>query len=152
SGSAMVTESAWSALARLLPYVEQEPLYRGIDFSIPYSDPSMTAVSSQRVATFLCPNEINDRGSGTGIGIYPNKHWTLSYAVNSGTWLVFSKSTAQPGNGAFGSTRGFSPQDFSDGMSTTLAASEVKGYMSRVASASCSTTAPAGPPGPGPDQ
>src|SRR4051794_33428060 len=31
SGSAVVTDNAWSALSRILPYVEQENLFRGID-------------------------------------------------------------------------------------------------------------------------
>src|SRR5262249_3678986 len=56
-GSAMVTESAWSALAHILPYIEQGNLYRNINFSIPYSDPSMTAESSKPVAPSACPSE-----------------------------------------------------------------------------------------------
>jgi prepilin-type N-terminal cleavage/methylation domain-containing protein len=88
SGGMMASVSAWSALARILPYVEQESVFRSIDFAVPYSDPSMTVVSAQRVATFICPAEVNDRGSGTGNGNYPNKHWTLNYAVNEGTWLT----------------------------------------------------------------
>src|SRR2546422_4944595 len=37
SGSAVVQTSPWSALSRILPYIEQENLYRGIDFAVPYS-------------------------------------------------------------------------------------------------------------------
>src|SRR5438876_6349070 len=33
SGGAVVQTSPWSALARLLPFVEQENLFRGIDFT-----------------------------------------------------------------------------------------------------------------------
>src|SRR5947209_4987952 len=36
-GSAVVTTNAWSALARLLPYVEQDNLFRAIDFSTSYN-------------------------------------------------------------------------------------------------------------------
>src|SRR3954451_22627888 len=32
TGSAVTTTNAWSAVARILPYVEQEPLFKGIDF------------------------------------------------------------------------------------------------------------------------
>src|SRR5262245_26098633 len=151
-GPSMVTVSAWSALARILPYVEQENLFRHIDFSIPYSDPSMTVVSAQRVATFVCPSEVNDRGSGTGNDGFPNKHWVSNYGVNSGTWLVFKKSTESGGDGAFSSNRGFTALDYPDGLSNTLGLAEVKGYTSRIASASCSTTPPSTLPGPGPDQ
>src|SRR5262245_9857348 len=37
NGSAVVTVDAWSSLARLLPYIEQENLFRGIDFCQIYS-------------------------------------------------------------------------------------------------------------------
>src|SRR5262249_33965916 len=51
NGSAMVQTSPWSAMSRILPYVEQESLYRNIDFSTPYS--SQPGVTSRRVATYL---------------------------------------------------------------------------------------------------
>jgi prepilin-type N-terminal cleavage/methylation domain-containing protein len=152
SGSSMVTVSAWSALARILPYIEQENLFRHIDFSIPYSDPSMTVVSAQRVTTFVCPSELNDRGNGTGNDGFPNKHWILNYAVNTGSWLVFKKSTETGGDGAFSSNRGFTALDYPDGLSNTVGLAEVKAYTSRIASPQCTTTPPAGRPGPGPDQ
>lgn len=152
NGSAMTTESAWSAVARLLPYVEQEALAGRINFSLPYSDPSMTEISARRMNVLVCPSEVNDHGFGIGNAGFPNKHWMLNYAVNSGTWLVFRKSAATPGDGAFGSTKGFKPDDFSDGMSSTLAAAEVKAYTSRIASSSCAATPPSYPPAPGPDQ
>jgi prepilin-type N-terminal cleavage/methylation domain-containing protein len=151
-GPSMVTVSAWSALARILPYIEQENLFRHIDLSIPYADPSMTVVSAQRVATFVCPSEVNDRGNGTGNDGFPNKHWVLNYAVNCGTWLVFKKSTESGGDGAFSSNRGFTALDYPDGLSNTLGLAEVKGYTSRIASPQCNTAPPSALPGPGPDQ
>src|SRR5882724_3031272 len=36
-GVTVTQVSAWSALARILPYVEQENLFRNIDFNTPYS-------------------------------------------------------------------------------------------------------------------
>ena len=64
--------------------------------------PSRHASSSKRVGTYICPSEVNDRGSGTD-PTYGNKHWTLSYAVNEGTWAVLTKKsgTLQGGDGAF---------------------------------------------------
>jgi prepilin-type N-terminal cleavage/methylation domain-containing protein/prepilin-type processing-associated H-X9-DG protein len=131
SGTAVVQTSPWSALSRVLPYVERENLFRGINFAAPYS--TQPAITSRRVATYLCPAEVNDRGSGTD-PVYGNKHWTLSYAVNLGTWAVLTrKATAmQGGDGAFSPNRGFAPRDFTDGLSNTLAAAEVKGYTPRV--------------------
>src|SRR5262249_43110785 len=63
SGSAVVATNAWSALARILPYIEQENLFRNIDFSLGYN--VQVGVSSKRVGTYVCPSEVNDKGSGT---------------------------------------------------------------------------------------
>jgi prepilin-type N-terminal cleavage/methylation domain-containing protein/prepilin-type processing-associated H-X9-DG protein len=129
TGAGVVQISAWSALARLLPFVEQENLFRGIDFTAPYS--TQPAITSKRVATYLCPSEVNDRGSGTDV-TYGNKNWMLNYAVNLGTWRVLTKPAMQGGDGAFSPNRGFRPADFRDGLSNTLALAEVKSYTARV--------------------
>src|SRR5262249_20155434 len=125
NGSAVVQTSPWSALSRILPYIEQENLFRGINFSTPYS--TQPAITSRRVATFLCPDEINDKGSGTD-PLYGNKHWALNYAVNLGTWRVLTNkaTTPQTGDGAFSPNFGLRPPHFTDGMSNTLALAEVK--------------------------
>jgi prepilin-type N-terminal cleavage/methylation domain-containing protein len=145
TGAAVVQTSAWSALSRILPYIEQENLYRGIDFSTPYS--KQPGVTSRRVATFLCPSEVNDRGSGTD-PVYGNKNWTLNYAVNLGTWAVALKTPAglRGGDGAFSINRGFRPADFADGMSNTLALAEVKSYTPRVSGTPTTLTFGAVPP------
>jgi len=146
SGSAVVQTSPWSALSRVLPFVEQENLFRTIDFSTHYS--SQPGVTSRRVATFLCPAEVNDRGSGTD-PVYGNKNWTLSYAVNLGTWAVLTNKRAgmRGGDGAFSPNCGFGPLDFPDGLSNTLAVAEVKGYTPRL-SADVATVTFAAPPAP----
>ncbi len=151
NGSAITVVSGWSAMSRILPFIEQENLHRGINFSIPYSDPTMLAVSSQRVGTFICPSEINDRGNGTGNAIYPNKYWMLNYVGNEGSWLVMKKAGMMGGDGAFSSNRGFRSSDFTDGMSNTIGVSEVKAYTSRIAGVTAMTTPPVAP-GAGPDQ
>ncbi|MFO0968998.1 MAG: DUF1559 domain-containing protein [Gemmataceae bacterium] len=145
-GATVTQVSPWSALSRILPYIEQESLFRAIDFSLPYS--AQPGISSKRVATFLCPSEINDRGSGTDL-VYGNKNWTLNYAVNLGTWGVATKSGAglQGGDGAFSINIGFSPFAFTDGMSNTLGLSEVKAYTNKVgASPNTARFAPPPPP------
>lgn len=131
NGSAMVQVSPWSAISRILPFIEQENLSRGIDFRVSYS--TQPGISSKRIGTYLCPDEVNDRGSGTD-PIYGNKHWTLNYAVNSGTWAVLTgKGTGMLySDGAFSPSQGYAPRDFRDGMSSTLALTEVKGYTVRL--------------------
>ncbi len=131
NGAAVVQTSAWSALSRILPYIEQENLFRNIDFTTPYS--TQPGITSKRVATFICPSEINDNGSGSD-PTYGNKHWTLNYVVNLGTWNVFTAHTSamQAGDGAFRPNFGYRPANFTDGMSNTLAMAEVKSYTNKV--------------------
>jgi len=147
NGAAVTQLSPWSALARILPYVEQDNLYRGIDFSVGYN--TQPGISSKRVALFVCPSEVNDKGSGTD-PVHGNKHWMVDYAVNMGTWAVLLKkpSGLVDGDGAFSSTRGFAPSNFGDGMSNTLAMAEVKAYTNRVSGGSSSATFPSTLPPP----
>src|SRR5437667_12843175 len=57
NGAAVTQVSAWSAISRILPFIEQDTIYRGIDFSTPYS--GQPAVTSKRIALFVCPSDIN---------------------------------------------------------------------------------------------
>ncbi|MBI1830190.1 MAG: DUF1559 domain-containing protein [Planctomycetes bacterium] len=129
NGASVTQISHWSAISRILPYLEQDNLYRNINFATPYS--TQPAVTSQRVAVLVCPSDPNDRGSGSD-PTFGNKHWMLNYAVNLGTWSVLTKPTLAGGDGAFGPNRSLRPADFADGMSNTLAMSEVKAYTNRV--------------------
>ncbi len=144
NGSAVMQTSAWSAIARILPYIEQGNLYQNINFSVPYS--AQPAITSMRVATFLCPSEISDRGSGTD-PVYGNKNWTLNYAVNLGTWRVLTNKATrmQTGDGAFCPNIGYRPANFTDGLSKTLAMAEVKAYTTRLSGSTNTITFSAAP-------
>jgi prepilin-type N-terminal cleavage/methylation domain-containing protein len=134
NGSGVTTTNAWSALARILPQIEQENLFRTIDFATSYN--AQPGVSSKRVATFLCPSEVNDRGHGTD-PVYGNKHWPVSYATNQGTWPVLTAKASgmRTWDGAFGPNRRGRPAEFTDGMSNTIAAAEVKAFTHRLSGA-----------------
>lgn len=133
NGTAVTQVSPWSALARILPYIEQESLYRNINFSISYSQVPNDAVASQRVTLFICPADPVDKGTGTN-ATYGNATWTVNYGVNYGTWPVLTNKTTtmQGGNGAFAPDMGLKPVHFTDGMSNTLAMAEVKACTNRV--------------------
>jgi hypothetical protein len=92
----------------ILPYLEQAPLAGGlnINIAVPFlsNDPSSWTVGRTRVATFLCPSDVNnDKRSEDGYGYRPS-----SYAWNSGTWIalsrswdgLFGRSSAIPGKAA----------------------------------------------------
>jgi prepilin-type processing-associated H-X9-DG protein len=146
NGAAVTTTNAWSGMARLLPYMEEENLFRGINFSVSYS--SQIHVSSKRISVYVCPSELNDKPNGTD-PTYGNKHWPISYGLNSGTWgvLSFKSTRMQTGDGAFGPNKGRRPAEFTDGMSKTLACAEVKAFTNRISGAANTTTFPT-PPAP----
>ena len=67
--------SGWSAHARLLPFVEQSPLFNALNFAFgnrvpygsPWGDPARTEVNTTvtltRITTFLCPSSIAPTGN-----------------------------------------------------------------------------------------
>ncbi len=120
-------DGAWSAQTRLLAYLEQGTLFKQIDFRQHYSgQPNVIRV---RIATYLCPSEVNDHQSlEDGLDQYP-----LNYAVNEGPWLVYDPSRPTLGNtGAFGPNARYAIARFTDGTSSTLMMSEVKAFQAIV--------------------
>ena len=114
----------FSPQARILPYIEQGNLQNLIDFSRPYGD--QPDVSKNRVATFLCPSDVNDRLTDNG------KHWSFTYAANSGVWFIWDAGTHEIGNGPFGQNSKIATRDFIDGTSNSLMMSEVKAFQEYV--------------------
>jgi hypothetical protein len=122
------TKGNWSLQAALLPFLERGDIYRDIDFNQSCSAiklPDGTPLATLRVATYLCPAEPNDRVRYTN-GLpttYP-----LSYGNNVGVWFVYDAPTNRGGDGAFYPYSWLRASAFDDGLSTTLAFSEVKTF------------------------
>lgn len=115
----------WSGQARLLPYLEQAALYNNVDWSAGNEFTSNPQAARTRVAIFLCPSEINDRARITPTLV----HYPLNYCFNEGTWFIYDPASGAVGDGAFHPNQAFRAADFADGMSSTLAAAEVKAYQ-----------------------
>ncbi len=113
---------SWSIQARLLPYIEQDNLYRMIDFTQPYS--AQPQVTAKQVPIYLCPSEPKTLPRQDG----QLTHIPVSYAANAGTWLIYDPRTGQHGDGAFAVNARLGIADFTDGLSNTVAFSEVKTY------------------------
>src|SRR5882672_9628126 len=47
----------WSFFAFMLPYVEQDTLYRSIRFDLPLTDPANDAARRTLVKTYVCPSD-----------------------------------------------------------------------------------------------
>lgn len=119
----------WCQQARLLPYVEGANIYNRINFSMDYNQtiPEFpNGIKTMRVPILLCPSEPNDRMRLTAAGI--PEHYPLNYSMNLGTWRGYDPNNGQAGDGAFGVNSRTSAADFTDGLSNTLAYSEVKAY------------------------
>ena len=116
------TADSFSVHARLLPQLEQANLQELIDFDISYG--SQPSVTQFRVPVYLCPSDVNDRARPDGA----LTHYPVSYGFNNGSWMVFSPATGRGGDGAVAPNGRIRDADFSDGMSNTLAASEVKAF------------------------
>ncbi len=117
---------AWSIHARLLPFLEQSNVQHQIDFDLPYTAPVNAPVAIMRIAPYLCPSEVNDtvrlRPDGTP------RDYPSSYGFNQGTWLIYNPTTRAGGDGSFFPNSTARPSSFTDGLSNTLAAVDVKAY------------------------
>lgn len=126
----------WSGQSFLLPYVEGDTVYKRINFSVGYHHPDNKSllppngVAATRVPVLLCPSEFEDKvrvNSSTGLP----EHYPLNYALNVGEYLIYNPITKQVGGGAFAPNARHTTAHFVDGLSNTLAMSEVKAYTPR---------------------
>jgi prepilin-type N-terminal cleavage/methylation domain-containing protein/prepilin-type processing-associated H-X9-DG protein len=136
--AAVKSGDAWSHFTRILPYIEQGNTFNQVDFTLAAN--VQDSVTRQRIPTFLCPSEIKDElkpaTSTTGPGAI--NRWPANYAANVGTWLAWNPATGSGGDGAITYTSitngGNTIASFTDGLSNTIAYSEVKAYTWNVKS------------------
>jgi prepilin-type N-terminal cleavage/methylation domain-containing protein/prepilin-type processing-associated H-X9-DG protein len=110
---------------QLLPYIEQDNIYKLVDLNKgPFDDANLPA-TRQRPTIFLCPSE-TQRGESTPMG------WT-NYHANCGTWVhargwdgVFGPNYVAGVEGTtFGPLGDIGPAHIKDGLSNTAAFAEV---------------------------
>ncbi len=108
-----------SAHARLLPGMDQAPLFNRIDFNVDHNHPNNDIPRMTQLPAFLCPSNV-DALPGS-LGGRNNYYW------NAGNGIVMYDSgmTGQaPANGIIYHTRRFRFNDVTDGLSNTAALSE----------------------------
>jgi prepilin-type N-terminal cleavage/methylation domain-containing protein/prepilin-type processing-associated H-X9-DG protein len=127
SGTTVAWTNGWSVQMRILPAIGQGPSFNALNFSVAYQQHENTTVTSQVIATFLCPSEANQQ---------PTSHQTFgnvgvnNYGWCMGDWFVWgSFGATQPNRSAFGPNQSRTWADFRDGLSQTLLLSEVKSYQ-----------------------
>jgi len=136
TGTSTTNDSAnavWSAQARLMPFMEELTIGTeiGRQLTVPYSTAKLSSgalISGIRIPALLCPSESNTqlRMKADGTPEYA----PLNYAVNLGTWNVFTPPRGPGGDGAFFPNSSLKAGQFGDGLSKTIALAEVKTYTS----------------------
>ncbi|WP_372721306.1 DUF1559 domain-containing protein [Novipirellula sp.] len=125
------TGDGWSTQARILPYIEAISLASAIDFGAGYGGATLQVdgvavpISSYRVPTYLCPSEPNDTQR---MGTSGPEHYPLNYGYNGGVWFTYNPNDNSIGDGSFAANRYLKFRDCLDGLSNTLAFSEVKAW------------------------
>ena len=110
----------YAAHVRILPYLEQAPLYSSVNFSVDYNweiaYPANRTAYQTTVATFLCVSD------AAGL---PAAH-ANNYYGNVGVGPTYATSAESPdsGNGFYLKLSAIDPSWFSDGLSHTVAYSE----------------------------
>jgi prepilin-type N-terminal cleavage/methylation domain-containing protein/prepilin-type processing-associated H-X9-DG protein len=131
-GSTLGTNNgSWSIHARLLPFLEGGNAYHQVDLSLPWDDPTnrATNVPTMLVDVYNCPSEANDF-----LRTNNGSPWTHSqnYGFNFGTWLAYDPVGNGRPDGAFFVNSNLPTARFTDGLSKTLAAAEVKAFTSYI--------------------
>jgi prepilin-type N-terminal cleavage/methylation domain-containing protein/prepilin-type processing-associated H-X9-DG protein len=119
--------TSWGITARLAPYMELGPLYNSMNFTIKYSDPPNTTVSYTTIGLLICPSERRPEPSvnpakGESFGV-SNYGWCV------GDWYVFGGVSAPLNRSAFAVNTSRKLSAFSDGLTNTIVAAEVKTYQ-----------------------
>jgi prepilin-type N-terminal cleavage/methylation domain-containing protein/prepilin-type processing-associated H-X9-DG protein len=114
--------TSWGPQARILPYIEQDNVYRLIDFTKPIGDPANVPSQQITIPTFLCPS---DRQNPT-----PSLGAPTNYYGNAGNWVVFviahglNADAAAPDGIFYTQSRGLTFASVTDGTSATAFFSE----------------------------
>jgi prepilin-type processing-associated H-X9-DG protein len=120
--------SRWSALARLLNYLEEENFESTIDYLSNYEAVRVGDgfIGAHRIGAYICPTEERDevRVDANGLPI----HYPTNYGVNRGVWRTFDPTGQLPDEGAFQANRGTEFRKITDGLSKTLLLAEVKAW------------------------
>ncbi len=124
-GNAVAYDTGWSAQARILPYLEGNALFNAANLSVFKEDPPNSTVISLTVAAFLCPSEVKTQVSQHDYGL----SGVVNYGFCQGDWFVWGGFRGPSNRQAFGPNRSRRLAEFTDGLSNTLLAAEVKTYQ-----------------------
>jgi prepilin-type N-terminal cleavage/methylation domain-containing protein/prepilin-type processing-associated H-X9-DG protein len=146
SAGAVFWKSSWGPSSRITPYLELGSLFNAINYSNKTTDPSnITAVSTQ-LKVFLCPSEPNQQAyTSTSASGVTSTYGVSNYGWCEGVWYVFGGYGAVPNATAYCPNISRTFASFTDGLSNSVLAAEVKTYQA--AYHNCGAPPPPGPTG-----
>ncbi len=107
----------WSQHARLLPYLEEKPVFAEIDFTRGPGNGNNRIARMAHIETFICPSDEN-RMIGPPNRNHPG--WgKLNYKGNAGNDVGTWRSNREQNNGIFVTNRPVGDKDIPDGLSKT---------------------------------
>jgi prepilin-type N-terminal cleavage/methylation domain-containing protein/prepilin-type processing-associated H-X9-DG protein len=115
----------WAWGVKILPFIEQQALYKQVDFKKNVHSAAMMQLRLESVPIFNCPSDaerepiIEVPGAITGV-----KMATANYVGSAGTVRPTCKICRDNFDGAFGRNRPIKPSEMEDGLSNTLAVGE----------------------------
>jgi len=125
TGNTVFYDTGWSAQARILPYLEGNPLFNAANIGVFKEDPVNATVIMQTVNAFICPSEIKPQPSTHDYGV----SGVINYGLSGGDWFVWGGFNGPQNRSAFGPNRSRRLAEFTDGLSQTLFGAEVKAYQ-----------------------
>jgi prepilin-type N-terminal cleavage/methylation domain-containing protein/prepilin-type processing-associated H-X9-DG protein len=110
----------WSVQGRILPLLEQGPMFNAINFNFSGESAFNLTVSTQRLTLFVCPSDV-DPSSIPGESGVPG-----TYGFVMGDWFVWGGFAGPVNRSAFAPNTSRRLAEFRDGLSQTIVASEGK--------------------------
>ena len=125
-GNTVYYDTGWSAQARVLPYLERNPLFNAANINVFKEDPVNSTIISLTVGAFICPSEVKPQVSTHDYGF----SGVVNYGMCGGDWFVWGGFNGPYNRQAFGPDRSLRLAAITDGLSQSLFAAEVKAYQS----------------------
>jgi prepilin-type N-terminal cleavage/methylation domain-containing protein/prepilin-type processing-associated H-X9-DG protein len=129
TGTSVSWKSQWGVTSRVAPYLEQGPLYNAINFSQPASSLVNSTVTGSTLSVLICPSEVHRDpfASTSGAGV-TTTYGISNYGWSVGDWYTFGGPVGPPNRNAFQANASRRFAAFTDGLSQSLLAAEVKTY------------------------